>query len=205
MRAHYCQARNKSHCGSTAWRWRHMSTHLWGAHIIVRQGTIVTAAQLPDVDITCQLICTKSKNKQHTKQTNKQTNKKSQTLRFGRTSLRLVGHNFCSHWAKNHEKKTCFTGMTDPIFFVLAVFFPQNLVKSAVFWPKSETFCWKFLKIYVKMFSKNFSAKNVLFFRNFWGFYFLFIYLFIFFFLPNDQFSMVLDPVSQDPIQGIWF
>ena len=64
------------------------------------------------------------------------------------------------------NKQTCFSCATDPNFFVLADFvlfclwfcfcfliFP----KSAVFWPKSSNFSWKFLKISPNIFPNVFS------------------------------------------------
>ena len=67
------------------------------------------------------------------------------------------------------KKQTSFTGATDPNFPFWQIFkkFFQNLVKSAIFWPKSKNFSWKFLKISRKYFPKFFCKKCQIFFQNF--------------------------------------
>ena len=61
----------------------------------------------------------------------------------------------------------------------LFIFF-QNLVKLAVFWPKSKHFSWKFLKISQNIFPKNFYAKIVKSLFFIYLFMYSFIYLFIY-------------------------
>ena len=74
----------------------------------------------------------------------------------------------CKRWISirlGHEKrKPCFTGATDANFLFgrkLLFFknFFQNLVKSAVFWPRSETFGWIFFENKSKYFPKFFCQK----------------------------------------------
>ena len=63
------------------------------------------------------------------------------------------------------KTKKCFTDVTDQnfpfwqIFFFLSKFFPKSC-KISRLWPISKTFSWRFLKK-VKIFSQNFSAKDV--------------------------------------------
>ena len=70
------------------------------------------------------------------------------------------------------KKKASFMSTTDTNFpfwqnfFFFKKFFFQNLVKSAIFWPKSKNFGWKFLKISQNI-SQNFSARNIWFFLKY--------------------------------------
>ena len=71
---------------------------------------------------------------------------------------------------KNKTKKKTFYGRDRPKSSVMEFFFLQNLVKSALFWPKFKNFSWKFLKVSQNIFPKfsanlfqNFSVFRVIF------------------------------------------
>ena len=77
-------------------------------------------------------------------------------------------------WGLGHEKKN---KKKNPVlrarptkFFLLADFFLpffQNFVKLPLFWPKSKSFSWKFLKISQNIFPKFFCKKCLVFFTVF--------------------------------------
>ena len=82
---------------------------------------------------------------------------------------------------KKKKKKTLFYRRNRPKFSIFFFIFPyfccccfQNLVKSAIFWPKSKNFSWKFLKISQNIFPKLFCKKCQIYFfsprglTNYW-------------------------------------
>ena len=62
------------------------------------------------------------------------------------------------------------------LFFFFFFLFFQNLVKLAIFWPKSKNFGWKLLKISQNIFPKLFCQKlsDCFYFLSFFFFFFFF-------------------------------
>ena len=72
-------------------------------------------------------------------------------------------------WCYIRPQKKPFIGTTNHIFPFWQIFFFfnfQNLVKSAIFWPKSKHLSWKFLKINKNIFPKFFCKIWQIFFQN---------------------------------------